>query len=52
MVYKYPICLCGGTLYPTDEPYRDNSGTGRYYKCDKCGAKVGIITHYYAVKNR
>jgi len=48
MVYHFPKCICGGTLYPTKEEYRDSSGTGRYYKCDKCGAKVGIIESVYA----
>ena len=48
MVYKYPKCLCGGTLHPTDQVYTDESGVGHYYECDKCGAKIGIIEQYYA----
>jgi len=39
--------MCGGTLYPTSKVYRNNSGNGHYYKCDKCGAEVGVIENVY-----
>lgn len=47
MVYHYPKCICGGNLFPINKSFKDNSGTGRYYKCDKCGAEIGIIEQIY-----
>ena len=34
MVYHYPICNCGKSLFPTDEFVQFESGTGHIYKCE------------------
>ena len=46
-MYRYPACMCGGSLIPTDEYYDDENGQGHYYLCSKCGAKVGVIESVY-----
>ena len=47
MVYKFPLCLCGGSMTPTDKPFCTSDGTGRIYKCNKCGKEDGVIEGLY-----
>ena len=47
MVFHSPKCLCGGTLLPTENAFGTDEGTGRYYKCNKCGGTMGMIEAIY-----